>query len=134
MTDQDEMKEIANSIDNKDYPDNSVTFRVYYKGCSILATSRDVNKPLAPLVQKAMNGIDWALENGCKSSWNEDTNGRIKEAPTPEKEVKKATPKQLNYLANLLGTIPTDSNFIATYANQSAFAISKIIDTKLKEK
>lgn len=133
MADEEEMKEVANSINNKDYPDNSVTFRVYYKGCSILATSRDVNKPLAPLVQKAMNGIDWALENGCKPSWNDDAGGKAGEASIPKKEVKKATPKQLNYLANLLGTISTDSDFIATYANQPAYAISKIIDAKLKE-
>ncbi len=92
---EDEMKKAADTFekdpewivnkDKQEYPDNSVTFRVYYKGCSILATSRDLEKPLGPLVQKAMKGIDWALENGCKASWNEGSTTTTPVTPNPLK-------------------------------------------------
>lgn len=79
-----DIKEVADEVSLPEAP-ASVTFRVYYKGCSILATSRDVNTPLAPLVEKAMKGIDWALDNGCKPSWNEETNGKVNGTATPPK-------------------------------------------------
>jgi len=58
----------------------SVTTQFYYKGFSILLTKRDSDIKVMPLLTDAMTSIDWAIEQGLKPSWNEDTN---KQASTP---------------------------------------------------
>lgn len=131
MTNEEEMKEVGDEL----MPPNglpeapaSANFRVWIDGFGVQFTIR--SEKFKDVVGKLEFAINLAKERGWKPTWKED--GETKEENTPQKEIKKATPKQLNYLAGLLGTMVTDPSFIATYANQSSFAISKIIDAKLK--
>ncbi len=55
----------------------SVTIKGYFKGFSVLITNRDPAVAVAPLLAKAINGINWMAENGFKPSWNEDTNVKV---------------------------------------------------------
>lgn len=55
----------------------SVTIKGYYKGYSVLITNRDPEVAVAPLLAKAINGINWMVENGFLPSWNTDTNAKV---------------------------------------------------------
>lgn len=52
----------------------SINITLYYKGFSMQVTKRDPDISVKDLVQEAMNGIDWAITQGLKPSWNDETN------------------------------------------------------------
>lgn len=58
----------------------SVTVQFYYKGYSILLTSRDPSLLMKPLLEKAMKTIDiCSTITDMKPSWNTETNKANKE-------------------------------------------------------
>ncbi len=55
----------------------SVTVQYYYKGFSILLTKREADIEVKQLLQSAMDSIDWAILQGLKPSWNQQTNQEL---------------------------------------------------------
>ena len=58
----------------------SISITLYYRGFSMIITKRDQSISVHSLIEEAMKGIDWAIGQGLKPSWNEETN---KEALKP---------------------------------------------------
>ena len=52
----------------------SISITVYYKGFSMIITKRDADVTVKPLLDSAMEAIDYMVGKGFKPSWNEDTN------------------------------------------------------------
>lgn len=48
----------------------------YYKGFSVLLTKRDAEAKVRPLIDAAMEAVDYMIEKGFKPSWNDETNGK----------------------------------------------------------
>lgn len=73
--DQEWLNENVESPSEQPEAPASVTIKGYYKGFSVLITNRDPKVSVSPLLAKAINGINWMVENGFKPSWNDNTNG-----------------------------------------------------------
>lgn len=52
----------------------SISTTAYYKGFSMMITKRDPEVKVLPLIESQMKMIDFLIEQGCKPSWNDDTN------------------------------------------------------------
>lgn len=59
--------------DEANYPEAPISVSVtgYYKGFSVIATKRQPNEALKPLLEDAMKAIDWMANNGWKPSWRD---------------------------------------------------------------
>lgn len=73
----------------------SVNVTAYYKGFSMQVTQRSRDVDVKPLVTEQMELINWLIEQGCKPSWNDETNnkhgGSTSQQTTPPAEVKNVT-------------------------------------------
>lgn len=70
----------------------SINITLYYKGFQMSVTKRDQEIEVKGLIEEAMRGIDWAISQGLKPSWNEETN---KEALKDQEVVKPVQQKAL---------------------------------------
>lgn len=60
----------------------SMSITGYYKGFSVILTKRDEQAKIKPLIDSAMEAIDYMLENSWNPSWNKQTNDEIKNVST----------------------------------------------------
>lgn len=52
----------------------SINITLYYKGFAMQVTKRDPDVSVIALITESMKGIDWAIAQGLKPSWNDETN------------------------------------------------------------